>query len=98
MVSFTSIVVAIMAATTAMAQFPAPGEEVDCDCTDLKDGEVVPDDDGVRRGCANRGYLVTRDGGDLKCVIVEDGTEHHDRARDFVNNCSLHGTCGYVGQ
>ncbi|KAF4811556.1 hypothetical protein CGCSCA5_v009795 [Colletotrichum siamense] len=64
-----------MAASTVMGQFPAPGEEVDCDCTDLRDGEVVPDDDGVRRGCANRGYLVTRDGGDLKKMAQSITTE-----------------------
>ncbi|KXH27621.1 hypothetical protein CNYM01_14334 [Colletotrichum nymphaeae SA-01] len=96
MVSFTFITAALLTATAVTAQLPAPGQSVDCDCTTLRNGEVVPDDDGVRKGCAGRGYLVTRNG-DLKCVIVEDGTPHHNRARDFVNNCSLHGTCGWVG-
>ncbi|KAL0931160.1 uncharacterized protein CTRU02_213895, partial [Colletotrichum truncatum] len=86
-----------ISATAVAAQLPDPGQEVDCDCTDLRNGVVIPDDAGTRSGCAGRGYLVNRNG-DLKCVIVEDGTPHHTRARDFVNHCHLHGTCGWVGQ
>ncbi|KAK1470103.1 hypothetical protein CTAM01_16911 [Colletotrichum tamarilloi] len=97
MVYFASLATVLLAATTVIAQLPAPGESVDCDCTTLRNGGVVPDDDGVRKGCAGRGSLVTRNG-DLKCVIVEDGTPDHNRARDFVRNCSLHGSCGWVGQ
>ncbi|GKT93075.1 hypothetical protein Ct61P_10925 [Colletotrichum tofieldiae] len=65
MVSFTPIAALLLAATAATAQLPAPGQPVDCDCTTLRNGAVVPDDDGVRKGCAGRGYLVTRNG-DLK--------------------------------
>lgn len=58
-----------MVASTTLAQLPNPGDPVDCDCTTLdSNGNVIPDDAGVRKGCAGRGYLVTDDG-NLKVSI-----------------------------
>ncbi|KAK1993461.1 hypothetical protein LX36DRAFT_752330 [Colletotrichum falcatum] len=98
MVSFTSIAAILLAAATVVTAQNGAGASIDCDCTTLNDnGDIIPDDAGVRAGCAGRGSLVTRDG-DLKCVIIEDGTPEHTRARDFLRSCSLHGRCGFLSQ
>ncbi|TEA20910.1 hypothetical protein C8034_v008001 [Colletotrichum sidae] len=96
MVSFKSLAVAFIAATTALAQSsssPNPGDEMDCDCTTSAGG---PDDSGTYAGCEGRGQIKLAAGDDYKCVVVEDGTPGHDRARDFISHCSQHGTCGWV--
>ncbi|KAK2023649.1 hypothetical protein LX32DRAFT_644405 [Colletotrichum zoysiae] len=96
MVSFTSIAAVLLAATAVAAQ--SGGASLDCDCTTLDgSGNIIPDDAGVRNGCSGRGQLVDRNG-DLKCVIVDDRTPNHTRARDFLKSCSLHGRCGAVSQ
>ncbi|KAK1579901.1 uncharacterized protein LY79DRAFT_563233 [Colletotrichum navitas] len=100
MVSFTHVAAVLFAATTVTA---ATGQ-TDCSCKTLDaNGNVMPDDAGVTKGCAGRGQLVTRTGTldcydqaeCLYCIVTLDGTQEDDvKSKGFISYCSLHGKCG----